>query len=283
MQNEDVIKKQPNEKFPNIVQAILLILAYLVLTLVLSFMIHFAFRPLDPNLHRQPLFFPIMSIIAVAIIAKYVSHKTGLKLPELLPLGRFNLALMSMAFITLVGIHFLVISIFWGISELVPFLKNILSEFHPSYLKTAHISLWGVILNLLILEPIMEEIFFRGIILRGLFENYNINKAIVITAIISTLGHLGIVYLFSSFVAAIFLGYVYAKSKSLKSCIILHSLINLFPVTMLIIQIKTNLLRNDIVLNKNVPLLFIAAIYGVGLLLAVIGIKLFINKYRQPA
>lgn len=80
-------------------------------------------------------------------------------------------------------------------------------------------------LTVVVIAPVVEELFFRGIILNGLLKRYSVVKAIVITTVLFALPHgftaLGILVLGS------ILGWVYYKSRNILLCILIHVAINL--------------------------------------------------------
>ena len=119
---------------------------------------------------------------------------------------------------------------------------------------------WIFLLNILIITPICEELYFRGFIYNYIKENFtktspllasrevacyvqlsrrwlnlvsDKNKMIYpifISAIIFSIYHLNPTTMLVAFVAGILLGYLYYRTKSLKLCIIIHSVYNLCVV-----------------------------------------------------
>lgn len=91
--------------------------------------------------------------------------------------------------------------------------------------QVPHVLTISTFINAVIIGPILEELFFRGILLNRL-KRFSVNKRLIISSII-----FGMVHLEWALVIAIigyFLGYVYLKTRSLVTPIILHSAINLF-------------------------------------------------------
>ena len=77
-----------------------------------------------------------------------------------------------------------------------------------------------------VIAPVVEEMLFRGVILRGFLRRYPRSYAIWGSAALFGLAHLNIY----QFVAALFLGalsgWLYARARSLVPCIALHSAYN---------------------------------------------------------
>jgi len=80
-----------------------------------------------------------------------------------------------------------------------------------------------------VLFPILEEVFWREILLRKLIQHYNQTKVILILSVV-----FGVLHFKSSFAALILLSiiasYIYIKSNSLVLAILFHSLWNSFDL-----------------------------------------------------
>jgi len=83
-------------------------------------------------------------------------------------------------------------------------------------------------LSICILAPIVEEILFRGILLRGLLQNVKIKPiyAILFTSLIFGVAHVNPWQLLGAGTLGIVFGFVYYRTKSLWLCIFLHVLNN---------------------------------------------------------
>lgn len=95
--------------------------------------------------------------------------------------------------------------------------------------------------SIIILIPIAEEFFFRGLIQGKLQEKYNLYLAILTQAILFGLGHLNIEKLYYdlrldwewayiTFLQGIILGFLFHKTKSLIPALIMHIIGNLMVV-----------------------------------------------------
>jgi membrane protease YdiL (CAAX protease family) len=82
------------------------------------------------------------------------------------------------------------------------------------------------IATMTIIAPILEEIFARGIVLKGLLKNYHPYKAILISAIFFAALHLNPWQAIPAFIGGLFLGWVYYKTQSVIPGIIVHATIN---------------------------------------------------------
>jgi membrane protease YdiL (CAAX protease family) len=105
----------------------------------------------------------------------------------------------------------------------------------------------GIWFKSIILVGFSEEILFRGFILKKLQENTNFSKANIIQSILFVLIHcVGWIqlgqFVFPSivqncgfiFIVAIIMGYIYKKTDSLWSCILVHSFLNFASLSMVL-------------------------------------------------
>lgn len=81
-------------------------------------------------------------------------------------------------------------------------------------------------INVCVLAPIWEEIFFRGILLRRFTLKWSPQKSIIISSILFGLIHVNPLNVFFAFFIGCLLGYVYLKTKSIIVPILVHSFSN---------------------------------------------------------
>lgn len=79
-----------------------------------------------------------------------------------------------------------------------------------------------------IAAPILEELIFRGLILKGLLERYPAKKAIIWSAIIFGVIHLNPWQFVPAFVIGLFIGWIYWKTKSIWPGVFIHFVNNSF-------------------------------------------------------
>lgn len=89
---------------------------------------------------------------------------------------------------------------------------------------------WIQILGLGILIPAMEEMLYRGMLLRRMRETHPAGMALVFTSVFFGISHGNLVqFLFAAFLGAL-LGYSYEKMRSVHVPILLHAIINLTSI-----------------------------------------------------
>ena len=73
-----------------------------------------------------------------------------------------------------------------------------------------------------IIAPITEELFFRGIILNGLLLIYKHIKSIFVSALLFGLIHLNPWQLLPAITAGVLIGWIYYKKNNILLCILMH-------------------------------------------------------------
>ncbi len=145
-------------------------------------------------------------------------HKLSLK----------NTGLISL---TSIGIAFLIILLMQVFSSLFPSLfksyemvSNSLTASHGSFIT---------LLGLIVLIPIFEEIFFRGVIFGFLRDNFKLPIALIVQALVFGIAHGNLVQGTYTFILGLFLGIVFYYTDSLFASITAHITYNLFGVLLI--------------------------------------------------
>jgi uncharacterized protein len=76
--------------------------------------------------------------------------------------------------------------------------------------------------------PVLEEMLFRGVILRGFLRQYSRTFAILWSATLFGIAHLNLYQLATALVLGIVSGWLYERCRSLWPCILLHAAYNGF-------------------------------------------------------
>ena len=82
--------------------------------------------------------------------------------------------------------------------------------------------MWLSILTVALIAPVLEEIIFRGVILKGLLVRYSSLKAIVVSSLLFGLVHLNPWQFVSAFGMGIIGGWIFWKTNNLILPIIIH-------------------------------------------------------------
>jgi uncharacterized protein len=77
------------------------------------------------------------------------------------------------------------------------------------------------------LAPLLEEMLFRGIFLRSFLPQYGERRAILLSSLLFALLHLNLYQGITAFLVGLFLGWLYARTRSLWPCVMGHAFYNM--------------------------------------------------------
>lgn len=93
-------------------------------------------------------------------------------------------------------------------------------------LDSLHAGSVTMIVVICVLAPVLEEMLFRGIILRSFLGQYPKWAAILASAGLFGFAHMNIYQYVGAVIIGVFLGWLYERTKSLLPCIALHAAYN---------------------------------------------------------
>lgn len=125
---------------------------------------------------------------------------------------------------------------------------------------------------LAVFPAFMEEFTFRGII-AGRLAKYNSTVAIVVSAMLFAFMHLAIEQIPFAFCAGLLLGYVYLRTKSIWSVVVMHSVNNGFAYLQEYLNYK---IGNSLIADKMFMMMFLMAF-----VLGTIGIVIMISTHKE--
>ncbi|SDE17760.1 CPBP family intramembrane glutamic endopeptidase [Riemerella columbipharyngis] len=127
---------------------------------------------------------------------------------------------------------------------LIPTNKGILKDWYNAMVQAINVlqqKEYILILVTVILAPILEEILFRGIVMKGLINRgINPKSAILMSALAFGITHANPWQSAGAFLMGLALGLVYYKTESIYASILLHSFNNLISVLMMIYSPNSN-------------------------------------------
>lgn len=118
------------------------------------------------------------------------------------------------------------------------------------------------ILSALFIAPILEEIFFRGIIFDSILKEFSLKTALIISSILFAIMHIMPFAILATFIMGIGFGFIYYKTKSIIICILAHMTNNLFALVGFGTIIRDHLSSHSyLIFNGTVTLLVVLAVY----------------------
>ena len=115
-----------------------------------------------------------------------------------------------------------------GITNIIFFQINSVIGFTNAYNINYDTNIFILVLTSGIVGPIIEELIFRGLLYNGFKEEYTPMLSIIITSVLFSIFHTGIINIVYSFELSFLLIYVYEKYKTIKAPIIMHITSNIF-------------------------------------------------------
>jgi hypothetical protein len=201
----------------------LLFLFFFILTVAGVLLFHLIFRWIPI---KDVLLFAIDISFAICVLLGLTYLKT-----ENTPNGNHRSNLLYF-------VLFLGLSVLWFVFSPLVALHNppwsmdlelSLKKFNETYNTYNFFNLYGII-RVLILVPILEEVFYRRIILNSLLEKHSAIFAILVSSVMFSVGHLDFNYSIVFFVGGIMLGFLYYKTYDIKYSIGLHIFINFLTI-----------------------------------------------------
>jgi len=215
--------EQRNETFPNALEASLLIVGLFVVELLIGAALHDvkSISGIDPR--------DVSGVIAVlgnGVLFSALLHYKRMSYASLFHTSKTSV-------VATVGILIVpILCIVPGITLAVWTLQNVLEQLFPlarwqqaMFDQMMSHGLASVVTGCVI-APVLEEMLFRGIILRSFLGQYSRRGAILGSAFLFGLAHLNI-YQFAAAVAlGAISGWLYERTRSLWPCILLHASYN---------------------------------------------------------
>lgn len=248
---------ETTKAYPRISQAIGLIVAAMVLTVVFDVPVWIMTRP---HTEIRSIASEIVESLSIGLVIWWGYWRTGLSFREVFPLKPIRVARVAPIVLMLLGAIILAAEVN-GIVQMVwpkPASMNIRNLFGGS--------VWVTFLAVIVLGPITEEFLFRGVILQGFLRNYSRRKAIIVSALLFALFHLNPWQFPSVFIAGAVLGWWLAVTGSLLPCIFGHALGNSLPL--LLSVVGRNRVSHGSAAKPPWPFWLVVSLLGAGLLAA---------------
>jgi membrane protease YdiL (CAAX protease family) len=164
----------------------------------------------------------ISSGIIITILMKYtVLNYSSLFHPSNSSVSSTVVLLFPPTFIVVLGAM-------WWLVDLIYFINLIVPEDRASIEMLTRMFSGGfvTIIAICLIAPFLEEMLFRGIILRGFLNHYSPQKAILLSSMLFALIHLNLYQIPIAFIMGCFLGWLYYHCRSLWPSIFAHALYN---------------------------------------------------------
>ena len=249
---------EKNQDFPSALQAVLLVVALYAVEWIFGAVLNDAQGVLDLTESQS---WALEAVIANGCVFATVMQMKGLTYREL-----FHPASTSMratAATVVPWVLLLVPALVLGISMLIGIETQAfpLSDRERALFDRLNVDDLATTLVACIIAPVVEEMLFRGIVLRGFLHRYGRAQAIWGSAALFGLAHLNIYQFVAALLIGALSGWLYERGRSLVPCIALHAAYN--TALTLISQ-----LQSDADGNATLP----TGVWFASLLLAAVGV-----------
>lgn len=212
------------KSYPTILDAVHLIVLYIFIQSIVDFPLALLDYYNGTHYLDNPVKKISLGIGSVAFIFWFAWRKAGVPLKELFPVKKFNVLLLIPILVFLWAAQQLIGEINFQLEKVLPppawFIELFTRIFDNDY------GVYGAILKVVIIAPIIEELIFRGIIMHGLIRNYSPFTAVSVSALMFALFHLNPWQFPATFILGILLGILMYRTRNIILCILGHAINN---------------------------------------------------------
>lgn len=219
------MERQRIRYYPTTIEAIHLLVLYLVLEMLVDFPLALYDYSKDTNLLSTPWISFLSSFSITTFIFIYGYKKSHQKFTRVFALKGFNPLLLIPILLMLPAMQYLVGFLNIKVESILPAPPWFWELFER--ILNNHFGFWGAALKVVVFAPIVEEVLFRGIIMHGLMRNYRSWHAILLSGILFSVYHLNPWQMSYTFFLGLLLGWIMVKTRSLPFAILVHALNNL--------------------------------------------------------
>jgi membrane protease YdiL (CAAX protease family) len=211
--------------FPDIFEASFILIILFGIQLLIGNLFYSIIGPFKAG---DPFIGGIISLISFGLVISWLMYFKDLNYSDVLnPSKQPPLKLTYKIILPLI---FVVIGVFIFEIEVQNVLTSIfpMSPFYEELFSRLEESGAHSIIAVSFIAPFIEEFLFRGIFLRSFLKQYSIRKSILVSSFLFAIFHLNIYQFVIAFVLGSFSGWIYAKTKYLFPCFLIHFLYNSF-------------------------------------------------------
>lgn len=172
----------------------------------------------------------VVVVLANGIVFTIMMHLSGLKYADL-----FHPSTNTVS--STIGLLFFPVLLFiggalWWLADIAALIASLFprDETDLRMLDNLMGSGFVTLIAVCLVAPFVEEMLFRGIILRGFLTHYSPSASIILSALLFGFVHLNIYQIPMAFLLGCFLGWLFYLSKSVWPSIIAHAAYNLGAV-----------------------------------------------------
>lgn len=214
--------------YPGFWRAVLLVLLVLGfqfgfglgVSIVESIYAHLLNQP-DPQMVKEPLVIGLINLVGFGVAIGVGLDRNRLAFKRAFPAGQISVLPVLATLLLVLGAIFLLSEVDNVFRTLFPPPASMAKAMKEMF--QSHEKLLSRICLMVIIAPVTEELFFRGIILRGLFGRFRPWTAITLTAVLFAALHANPWQFLSAFSLGLAFGWFYLRTGSIWLCVLAHA------------------------------------------------------------
>lgn len=214
----------PSKYYPTIKGAIHLIVLYIFIQTIVDFPLAL----FDYYNGTDYLYNPVKKIVlglgSTLFIFYFAYRRAGVPLNVLFPARSFNVLILVPLTFFLWAAHILIGEVNLELDKVLPPPPWFWELFNKIF--ESDFGIYGAILKVAVLAPIVEELIFRGVIMHGLMRNYSKFTAVFVSALMFALFHLNPWQFPATFILGLVLGILMVRTRNIFLCILGHAINN---------------------------------------------------------
>lgn len=212
--------EEKQEYYPSILGAISLLLVFNILATIFSSI--FNGGPFISGITF--LLGELSQLMALCIIILWIKFRKKLSFESSFTLKAIPITAFIPFILAILGLNIILSEVDNLVRAIIP-ISDLWLEILDAMRNTEK-SFWSSVISTAILAPIVEEILFRGLILRGFLKHYSAKKSIIISSLLVAIMYMNPWQFFVILFLGLFIGWCFFKTKSITLCILIHILFN---------------------------------------------------------
>jgi len=234
------IPQKTSKPYPGLLQTLQLFFYYIGLAFVLMVFTTVIGMIFNAEVHNDRVIVTAVASAALIFALLIGLHKTKASGHEVLPFMKFDWKPFALLLVITIGVRCFYSGAVSFLTMVFPQFDQVIQSSIEKVFKIYEIGYIFSFIFVVIIGPVTEELFCRGIVLRGYTQRYGIKKAILYSSIIFGIIHVQPGQIIQGIILGYILGWTFVLTKSLISCILIHAFSNLTSYLVFFIFMRGN-------------------------------------------
>ncbi|MBM3889563.1 MAG: CPBP family intramembrane metalloprotease [Verrucomicrobia bacterium] len=226
--------------YPGFGMAILMVVAVVVVQFLLAVPIEIVgaivLKLAPGTLTQHPLVVGAVNFISIGLVIAAGVLLNRAPLRTIFPMTRVRGALFAPIILTTLGAGILLSEVDNAVRWVLPMPQWLMQAFQSLFLGGT--CLWGTVLTMVVVAPVTEELFMRGLVFRGLLNRYGVVTAVLVSSFLFALLHLNPWQFISAAALGVLFAWWFWETRSLVPCLVGHALTNAMVVLLPHLPVK---------------------------------------------